>query len=206
MTSQTTARGRVRRGARRPRLRRALWIVAGTFALLATWQAGVVAPGFASSVESTGRRPMQPTLSAVFARSIGIARSRVRLGAQTRTRRGIPVRLWIVRGWTSSDVCVALQVASRPPLATACGGAEPVAGSIGLVVGPAAEDRYRPGTVIGGLAARSTAHVRLRFTDDSAIVVPVHAGAWVTELPPRISGRTRLRRITPIAAAAYGDG
>jgi hypothetical protein len=120
-----------------------------------------------------------------------MARSRVRLGVQIQLRDGVPARLWIVRGWTSSDVCASIQVGSRRRLASACGGAVPVAGSIGILIGPTAGAEN--GTeLIGGVAARSASCVRLQFGNLRTILVAVHSGAWLVEVP-RMSGRARGR-------------
>jgi hypothetical protein len=94
------------------------------------------------------------------------------------------VRLWIVRGRTSSDVCAAIQV-GRAQVGASCGG-PPVAVAVGIVVTP--DDA----AVIGGVAAPTTARVRIWFGKRRSRTVTTRAGAWLAVL-------TRRERATRVA-------
>jgi hypothetical protein len=170
--------------------------MAAAFALLVAWQWSTIAPGLAASARPGGRRPSHPDARSAFARSIGVARSRVRLGVQIQLHDGVPARLWIVRGRTSSDVCASIQVGSRRQLASACGGAAPAAGSIGILIGPTAGSENST-ELVGGVAARSTSHVRLGFGDSTTMLVAVRSGAWLAQIPST-PGHARLRSIAAL--------
>lgn len=177
-------------------------VLAGAFALLVAWQAFTVVPGIASSAGSSSPRPGRLTARSAFARSIGVARSRVRLGVQIRLSDGVTARLWIVRGWTPSDLCASIQVASRRQLASACGGLEPAAGSIGILVGPTAV-RDTGTELVGGVAARATSRVRLEFSDRRSILVAVRSRAWLAEIP---WSHARLTLIATIGRGGESEG
>jgi hypothetical protein len=152
-----------------------------------------------SAASASRPLPVRSAIRAAYARSLGIDPSRVRLGAWLQAGNGAAVRLWIVRGRTSSDVCVSIQIDRGHELAGACGGTG-AADSIGVWVGPVPEpgEPREPSAreVIGGIAARAAAHVRLWFAGRRTLLVPARSGAWVAEIRavPR-AGRGRLMRI-----------
>jgi hypothetical protein len=115
--------------------------------------------------------PSPLAIRAAFAATLGVAPSRIRLGVLIRERNGQSARLWIVRGRTSSDVCAAIQV-GRAQVGASCGG-PPVAAAVGIVV--TSDDA----TVIGGVAASTTARVRVWFGKRGARTLTARAGAWL---------------------------
>jgi hypothetical protein len=133
----------------------------------------------------------------------------VRLGATARTGSDGDVHLWLVRGFTASDVCVSLQVPTRGVFGSHCDGTI-VAPSLGIRIGPVSEtasdrDPSSPSAaVIGGLAPKETTQIKLGFANGRTVDVPAHAGAWVAEIPSR--SRVHGRQLDRITALDQHDG